>query len=206
MTVEVTPAAETADTPQYPIACLGADPGTVTWFQGELDGLESIAWEGGAATQTATTLEAWVAAAREAITLDAATRVHLLTTGPAAYGAITLAARHPHLVASLLLGDPDVDPETAGYAETLADVQAPTLVIASAPDPGHATEHAQSIAGGITDGVFVIIDGAQIPAHRERGSSFNEWAVAFTLIAEGLAETQAMAHQYATDSKEEDRA
>ncbi|NUP25364.1 MAG: alpha/beta hydrolase, partial [Nocardia sp.] len=68
----------------------------------------------------------------------------------------------------------------------------PSLVIASVPD-GHADiATAQSIAGGIDNGVFVVIDGGTIPAHRERAASFNEWVTAFTIIAEGL---DAMASQ-----------
>lgn len=175
----------TAGVPTQPIVCLGTEPGDATWFDSELDGLAAVPWaDGGAMTEPAD-LDAWVSAAAAEIATQA-TRAHVLATGPAAYGAILLAARHPALVVSLVFGDPVVDTGQEEYDAQLAAVRAPSLVIASAPDPGQSTGQAQSIAGGIENGVFVIIDGAQIPAHRERGSSFAEWVAAFTVIAEGL--------------------
>ncbi|QNG21113.1 hydrolase [Rhodococcus triatomae] len=133
--------------------------------------------------------------------------VHVLATGIAAHGAVVLAVRHPELVVSLLLGDPaDESPSTE--RDLLGRVTTPTLVIASQPDGGRASSAepdggrassaepdggresvssaAQALAGGIDNGVFVVIDGAAVPAHRERGASFDEWVTSFTIIAEGL--------------------
>lgn len=175
----------------YPIVAvdLGAE------MTAQLADLDVRPWESGASAGPHE-LDRWV----EALCHHLATvgsSAHLLATGPAAYGAIVLAARHPELVVSLLLGDPEVDLEAEGYAALLRAVVAPTLVIAAAPDADSATPEvgaevspqiaqAQSIAGGIDNGVFVVIDGCPVPAHRERGSSFTEWVTSFTTIAEGL--------------------
>lgn len=175
-----------AGTATYPIVHLGTVPGEATWFERDLGDLASIPWQDGTPLADTSAVEGWVSAAVDTITDGGRPRAHVLATGPAAYGAIVLAARHPALVASLLLGDPAVDGSLDGYAELLASVRAPTLVIASVPDPGHRADQAQSIAGGIADGVFVVIDGARVPAHQERSGSFTEWTVAFTEIAEGL--------------------
>lgn len=177
-----------------PIVCLHGEQDVAAWYVDQLVGLDALVWETPAdvvldRTDVAS-LDRWVDAAVAGITrLSGGRRVHVLATGPAAYGAIVLGARHPEVVTSLLLGDPETDPTEQGYAELLAAVTAPTLVVASAPEPGDPAQTvaaAQSIAGGIANGVFVVIDGALVPAHRERGSSFNEWVTSFTIIAEGL--------------------
>jgi pimeloyl-ACP methyl ester carboxylesterase len=199
-TTETSPAAADA-TVRHPVVSLGSEPGRAIWLDSDLAELAALPWQVEPPITDPAALDAWTTGAAEAIRTSDTGRAHVLATGAAAYSAIVLAVRHPDLVASLLLGDPVVDRDTEGYDAQLAAVRAPTLVIASAPDPGTATEEAQSIAGGIANGVFVIIDGARIPAHRERGSSFNEWVVAFTQIAEGLVALQD--EQPSTDTEED---
>jgi len=187
---EVTTAEQDSRAPTRPIGCVHATPGEVTWFNEQLDGLAVMPWEtsGGSGVDPSDpgSVDRWVADAVGAIRDRGNEPVHVLATGPTAHPAIVLAARHPQLVTSLILGDPEVDHHRAGYAELLRSVCAPTLVIAAAPEATHDAGPAQRIAGGIDNGVFVIIDGCPIPAYRERSSSFNEWVVSFTIIAEGL--------------------
>ncbi|MGW6331545.1 alpha/beta fold hydrolase [Nocardia rhamnosiphila] len=181
------------DTPAHALVCLHAGPDPARWFADQVETLGAIAHRSRALDAAdAEHVDAWADEVVSAVTALGHDRVHLLATGATAYGAIALAARHPALVTSLVLGDPEVDPAAPGYAELLARVAAPTLVIASVPDERADIAHAQSIAGGIDNGVFVVIDGGTIPAHRERAASFNEWLTAFTVIAEGL---DAMASQ-----------
>lgn len=176
----------------HPIVAVDVGPDATDRFIAQAD-LDVLPW---AAEENAGDLDRWVDALAAHLA-GFGQRVHVLATGPAAYPAIVLAARRPELVMSLLLGDPEVDPETDGYAALLREVAAPTLVIAAAPDADAASPEvgaavspeiaqAQSIAGGIDNGVFVVLDGCPVPAHRERGSSFNEWVTSFTTIAEGL--------------------
>ncbi|MFF2297859.1 alpha/beta fold hydrolase [Arthrobacter sp. NPDC058127] len=131
-------------------------------------------------------LEAWVSAAAAALRDGGVTPVHLVASGGAVYGTIVLAGRYPELVKSMILGDPEVDTSIEGYARSLQLVQAPSLVIAAAPQADTDIAGPQSIAGGIDNGVFVIIENAAVPAHRTRADSFNEWATSFMNIAEGL--------------------
>lgn len=175
------------DTPAHTLVCLHAGPDPARWFADQVETLGAIAHRSAAPPPAdPESVDAWADEAAAGVTALGHDRVHLLATGATAYGAIALAARHPALVTSLVLGDPEVDPDAPGYGELLARVAAPTLVIASVPDERMDMAHAQSIAGGIDNGVFVVIDGGTIPAHRERAASFNEWLTAFTVIAEGL--------------------
>ncbi|MGW0002524.1 alpha/beta fold hydrolase [Nocardia grenadensis] len=181
------------DTPAHAMVCLHAGPDPARWFAGQIETLGAIAHRSRALDAAdAEHVDAWADEVASAVTALGHDRVHLLATGATTYGAIALAARYPALVTSLVLGDPEADPDAPGYGELLAQVAAPTLVIASVPDERVDIAQAQSIAGGIDNGVFVVIDGATIPAHRERAASFNEWVTAFTVIAEGL---DAMASQ-----------
>ncbi|UUZ60296.1 alpha/beta fold hydrolase [Nocardioides sp. B-3] len=178
-----------------PIVCLHTAPGAADWFDQQHEDLDVVARDVPADLATVAadpgSLESWVEGAVTAVRSGGGGPVHVLATGGAAYGAIVLAARHPELVVSLLLGDPELvrtaDTRAEGErAELLRTVGVPTLVIASAPELGHGNRDAQTLAGGIDNAVFVIIDGCRVPAHRERGSSFNEWVSSFTIIAEGL--------------------
>ncbi|MFI2332240.1 alpha/beta fold hydrolase [Nocardia rhamnosiphila] len=181
------------ETPAHALVCLHAGPDPARWFADQVETLGAIARRSAAPPPADPEhVDAWAHEVAAGVTALGHDRVHLLATGATAYGAIALAARYPALVTSLVLGDPEVDPDAPGYGELLAQVAAPTLVIASVPDERVDIAHAQSIAGGIDNGVFVVIDGGTIPAHRERAASFNEWLTAFTVIAEGL---DAMASQ-----------
>ncbi|WP_410872950.1 alpha/beta fold hydrolase [Nocardia sp. A7] len=175
------------DTPTHALVCLHAGPEPARWFADQVAALGAIAHLCRALDPAdPESVDAWVNEVASAVTALGHDRVHLLATGATAYGAIAFAACRPALVTSLVLGDPEVEPDIPGYGELLARVTAPSLVIASVPDEHTDIARAQSIAGGIDNGVFVVIDGATIPAHRERAGSFNEWVTAFTIIAEGL--------------------
>lgn len=130
--------------------------------------------------------EAWAASAADQL----AEAAHVVAIGADAPGALLLAARHVERVVSLVLVDPEVQPEDPGHLTTMDEVSVPTLVIASAPTPDHPVEQAQSVAGGVDNGVFVIIDGSEAPTLVNRPASVIEWASAFMSIAEGLAETR----------------
>ena len=112
--------------------------------------------------------------------------VHLLASGPAVPRALQLAVRRPDLVISVLASDPAVDEDDPAYWELLRRVQAPTLVLVAAPLRDSDTSQAQTVAGGIDNGVMVIVDGSSAPVHRQAPHSFNEWVTAFMSIAEGL--------------------
>lgn len=181
------------DTPAHALVCLHTESDPARWFADQVEALGALAYRSRVpAPADPASVDAWVGEVAAAVTSLGHDRVHLLATGATAYGAIALAARNPALVTSLVLGDPEVEPDIPGYAELLAQVAAPSLVIASVPDEHVDTATAQNIAGGIDNGVFVVIDGGTGPAHRERAASFNEWVTAFTVIAEGL---DAMASQ-----------
>ncbi|OYO18339.1 hypothetical protein CGZ93_15205 [Enemella dayhoffiae] len=113
--------------------------------------------------------------------------VHLVVAGPDAPGGLRFAAERGGRLISLVLVDPEVDEDDPTYWDTLRAVKVPTLVIAAAPAPNSPVAQAQSVAGGVANGVFVIIDGAEPPSHRTRVDSFVEWGTAFMAIAEGLA-------------------
>ncbi|MHC8607731.1 alpha/beta fold hydrolase [Paenarthrobacter ureafaciens] len=177
--------------PRHDVVCLRGGAGTGEWDEHQLDTLGARAWEpetglaldvGGPPGQ----LDAWVHAASLALRESTAGPAHVLANGAAAYGAILLAARHPEQVKSMILGDPLVDTSTDGFVAALRQVRAPSLVIAAAPDIDADVSIAQCIAGGIGNGVFVIIDNATVPAHQSRSTSFNEWSRSFMKIAEGL--------------------
>ncbi len=122
---------------------------------------------------------------------DTATRVragdqvHVFAAGTDVVDAVALAVDHPDSVLSLILAEPGPLPATT--IDMLPTVTVPTLVLASAPDADTDLAAAQTLAGDIDNGVFVVLDGAPVPAHLECRESFEEWAVSFVAIAEGLA-------------------
>jgi len=177
--------------PQHDVVCLHGGGGAGEWFAHQLDALGARAWEPGIGVTFDVTgppgqMDDWVEAASSALHESASGPAHILASGTAAYGAIMLAALHPQQVKSLILGDPLVDTSVEGFVATLRRVRAPSLVIAAAPDIDTDISIPQSIAGGITNGVFVIIDNTAVPAHQSRSHSFNEWSRSFMNIAEGL--------------------
>jgi len=177
--------------PQHDVVCLHGGGGAGEWFAHQLDALGARAWEPGIGVTFDVTgppgqMDDWVEAASSALHESASGPAHILASGTAAYGAIMLAALHPQQVKSLILGDPLVDTSVEGFVATLRRVRAPSLVIAAAPDIDTDISIPQSIAGGISNGVFVIIDNTAVPAHQSRSHSFNEWSRSFMNIAEGL--------------------
>lgn len=172
------------------VVCLHSGPGAAELFASQIGAFSASAWE----TPPELTLQPadsgsvdhWVAAAADVIAQTDDGQRHVLATGDAAYGAIVLAAEYPDLVTSLVLGDPIVDESDSNYWRQMKRVQCPALVVASAPERTTDVAQAQSVAGGIANGVFVIIDGCEAPANKNRDDSFNEWLVSFFAIAEGL--------------------
>lgn len=156
-----------------PAALAGADPGTPP------EGVAAIRVRAG-------DREAWAADVAEQLTRSA----HVIAVGEDVQGALVLAAEHAEHVVSLVLIDPRVDLDDPRHAATMDRVGVPTLVIASAPTETTPIDEPQSIAGGVDNGVFVVIDGAAAPTLANRPESVLEWSSAFMEIAEGLAETR----------------
>jgi hypothetical protein len=173
------------------VVCLHNGTGAGEWYTRQVAAYDAQTWENfdGAivgATVSEDQLEAWVSGAAAALRDGGVTPVHLVASGRAVYGTIVLAGRYPELVKSMILGDPEVVISIDRYARSLQLVHAPSLVIAAAPHADTDINEPQSIAGGIDNGVFVIIENTAVPAHRTRADSFNEWATSFMNIAEGL--------------------
>lgn len=165
------------------ILCLRSGTEPDDWYLEQVHALGAFEWGPPGVVDDAT----WVQQAAAAVTdrTDGGP-VHLLAAGPAVTRALLLAARHPELVTSVLAGDPEVDEDDAAYWELLRQVKTPTLVLVAAPRPDSDTSQAQTVAGGIDNGVMVIVDGCTAPVHRQSPHSFNEWVTAFMSIAEGL--------------------
>lgn len=156
-----------------PVALVGADPGPPP------EGVSVIPVADDGPGQ-------WAADAADQL----AEATHVVAIGGDAAGALTLAADHAPHVVSLILVDPEVDLADPEHEATMGRITIPTLVIASAPTPETSIEQPQSIAGGVDNGVFVVIDGAAAPTLVNRPASVLEWSSAFMAIAEGLAETR----------------
>lgn len=179
---EPQPAAE-RDTLAAGILCLrsGAEP--ADWFLEQVHALGAVEW----APEAETDDETWLAQAVGVIAEHAGGEpVHVIAAGPAVPRALLLAARRPELVVSILAGDPEVNEADPAYWDLLRQVHTPTLVVVAAPRPDSDTSQAQTVAGGVDNGVMVIIDGTAAPVHRSNPRSFAEWVTAFMSIAEGL--------------------
>ena len=164
------------------ILCLRSSTDPADWFLDQVHGLGAIAW----GPEGEHDDDAWLAQADRALTNLGSRPVHVIAAGTAVPRALLLAARRPESVISVLAGDPEVDESNPAYWELLRQVQTPTLVVVAAPGPDTDTSHAQTVAGGIDNGVMVIIDGTAAPVHRSNPRSFAEWISAFMSIAEGL--------------------
>lgn len=165
------------------ILCLRSATQASDWFFDQLHTLGAEEWGPPEETDD----EAWVAEATRALVEHAAGGpAHVLATGSAVPRALLLAVRRPDLVTSVLAADPQVDEADPAYWELLAQVHTPTLVVVAAPRPDSDISAAQSVAGGVDNGVMVIIDGQTAPVHRKSSHSFHEWVTAFMSIAEGL--------------------
>lgn len=165
------------------VVCLRAGDDPADCYLEQLHALGATEWAPAEETDDA----GWVGQAGQMLVEQAGGEpVHLLVSGRTVPRALQLAVRHPDLVCSILASDPVVDEEDPAYWELLARVQAPTLVLVAAPHRDSDTSQAQTVAGGVDNGVMVIIDGAIAPVHRQAPQSFNEWVTAFMSIAEGL--------------------
>jgi pimeloyl-ACP methyl ester carboxylesterase len=171
------------------ILCLRSGTDPADWFLDQVHALGAVEW----APKGEPDDEAWLAQAAAVVTEDlGGGPVHVIAAGTAVPRALLLAASRPELVVSVLAGDPVVDETDPAYWELLRRVHTPTLVMVAAPRPDSDTSHAQSVAGGIENGVMVIVDGTTAPVHRSNPRSFVEWISSFMSIAEGL---QALAPQ-----------
>lgn len=171
------------------VMCLGVAPEQEAGFKDQAGVLKASYWSPatpGYNIHERTSVEEWAEAAAAHLRLEHGAPSHVLVAGDVAYGALLLGTRHPELLTSLVISDPVVDENDTQYWDTLGQVHVPTLVIAAAPEPDTDITKPQTVAGGVDNGVFVIIDGAFAPAHRTRPASFNEWASSFMTIAEGL--------------------
>lgn len=176
-----------------PVVCLRSGDEPPDWFLDQVHAFGAVEWGPAEATDD----DSWVTSAAEAVTAHAGGgSAHLLVTGPTTQRGLLLAARHPELVSSVLVTDPEVDDDDPAYWEVLRQVRTPTLVVVAAPERDSDLSAAQSVAGGVDNGVLVIIDGCAAPVHRGSPHSFREWVTAFMSIAEGL---RALTY----DSKEE---
>ncbi|MGK5113379.1 MULTISPECIES: alpha/beta fold hydrolase [unclassified Geodermatophilus] len=182
MTLEQPPA-EQGDDLTAGILCLRAGAEPADWFLDQVHALGAVEWAPAGEPDD----EAWLAQAVEAVTEHhGASPVHVIAAGTAVPRALLLAARRPDLVISVLAGDPEVDESDPGYWELLRQVHTPTLVVVAAPRPDSDISQAQTVAGGIDNGVMVVVDGTTAPVHRSNPHSFAEWVTAFMSIAEGL--------------------
>lgn len=171
------------------ILCVRSGTDPADWFLDQVHALGAVEW----APEGEPDDDAWLTQASAVVTEDlGGGPVHVIATGAAVPRALLLAASRPELVVSVLAGDPEVDESEPGYWELLRRVRTPTLVVVAAPRPDSDTSDAQSVAGGVDNGVMVIVDGTTAPVHRSNPRSFAEWVCSFMSIAEGL---QALAPQ-----------
>lgn len=112
--------------------------------------------------------------------------MHILASGDDGAVAVRLAVIRPDLVKSLLLADCNPVTPQADVTDDLPRVLAPALVVCAAPDGNTGLEASQTLAGQIDNGVFVVIDHVERPAHSSRPSSFSAWTSSFISIVEGL--------------------
>lgn len=165
------------------VLCLRSGDEPEDWYLEQVHSLGAFVWGPQGQPDDA----AWLDQAVQAIAERAQGRpAHLLATGPTVPRALLLAARRPDLVASVLAADPEVDEDDPAYWDLLRQVQTPTLVLVAAAQRESDTSQAQTVAGGVDNGVMVIVEGCRPPVHRRGAHSFHEWVTAFMSIAEGL--------------------
>lgn len=175
---------------KFGIVCLHADSDSDAWYRDQVSGLNATAWD---APSDATLFgnddapyAEWVEAAAARLRSAGDLPVNVIACGKATLGAMLLAAEHPELLTSLVLGDPEVNVASDLFTLTVGRIRTPSLVIVAAPERDTDISVPQGIAGGIANGVFVIIDDCAVPTHHHKPSSFNEWTSSFIRIAEGL--------------------
>ncbi|MBO9520644.1 MAG: hypothetical protein J7518_03825 [Nocardioidaceae bacterium] len=111
---------------------------------------------------------------------------HLVATGNDGVIAVRVALLRPDLVRGLVLADSGPDGAYGDVTADLPRVPAPALVVAARPDPATDLSAAQTLAGQIPNGVFVVVDGVPAPVHEHRPASFTAWASSFLAIVDGL--------------------
>lgn len=126
-----------------------------------------------------------VAGAVEAIE-EFGSPMHVLASGDDGAVAVRLAVLHPDLVKSLVLADCDPDTPLGDVTAELPNVTVPALVVCASPDGAAGLEASQTFAGQIPNGVFVVMDHVERPAHGSRPDSFSAWSQSFISIIEGL--------------------
>lgn len=172
------------------VVCLHTDTDSESWYLDQASDLNAATWGAPLASTTLasdeTSVVEWAEAAATYLRSKGELPVNLIACGNASLGAMLLAAEHPNLITSLILGDPEANVSSTLFKQTLKRIQTPSLVIAAAPQKDTDIAIPQSIAGGISNGVFVIIDDCAVPAHQQKPRSFNEWTSSFIRIAEGL--------------------
>ena len=174
---------EQPESPAGGVLCVRFGQQPAGWFVEQVHALAAVEWGPDGHPDD----EAWVAQAVDAVAdQPSGGPVHVIASGPGVPRALALAARRPDLVTSIVACDPAVDESDPAYWELLRQVRAPTLVVVAASSPDTDTSQAQTVAGGIENGVMVIVDGAVAPVHRSNPHSFAEWVTAFMSIAEGL--------------------
>ncbi len=112
--------------------------------------------------------------------------VHIVASGPDGAVAVRLAVTRPDLVKSLVLADCSPSSDLGDVTGELSSVTVPALVVAACPDGTSGLEESQTLAGEIPNGVFVVIDHVELPAHDSRPGSFSAWSNSFISIVEGL--------------------
>ncbi|MBM9464019.1 hypothetical protein JL108_11220 [Aeromicrobium sp. YIM 150415] len=112
--------------------------------------------------------------------------VHVVASGPDGAVAVRLAVTRPDLVKSLVLADCSPANDLGDVTDDLPSVTVPALVVAACPDGTSGLEESQTLAGQIPNGVFVVIDHVELPAHDSRPASFSAWSNSFISIVEGL--------------------
>jgi pimeloyl-ACP methyl ester carboxylesterase len=171
------------ESPAGGVLCVRSGQQPAGWFVDQVHALAAVEWGPDGDPDD----EAWLAQAVDAVAdRSGGGPVHVIASEAAVARALSLAARRPDLVTSIVACDPAVDEADAGHRELLRQVRAPTLVVVAAPGADADTSQAQTVAGGIENGVMVIVDGAVAPVHRSNPHSFAEWVTAFMSIAEGL--------------------
>lgn len=130
-------------------------------------------------------LDSRVDEAAQAI-MDFGKPMHVLASGDEGAVAIRLAVAHPDLVKSLVLADCDPDTALGDVIADLPRVEAPTLVLCASPEGEGGFEASQTLAGQISNGVLVVLDDVERPAHTSRPGSFSAWSNSFISIIEGL--------------------
>lgn len=165
------------------VVCLAAPDDAPDHFLDQEHALDAVTW----CSPPDLDDDAWRKAAASGVREAGGDRpVHLIVTGSMVARALMLAVDHPELIKDLQVIDPIVDRNRPDWSKLLRAVRVPTLVVVAAPDHTTDLSAAQAIAGGVDNGVMVILDRTEPPGHRRSPASVNEWVTTFMNITEGL--------------------